>query len=460
MRTPIFTAALAVLGFALPVQAASDTDLAQIRTQLKQMQETYEQRIAALEERLLEAEKSANRVESAAQRPAASDTAPVATATARSANAFNPAIYAVLQGAYSWQSQNPDHYVINGFVPSGDLFPGKRGFSLAESELGFSATVFDKLYANLILALAPDNEVEVEEAYAVFMGLAGGVTPKFGRFLSSVGYLNDQHQHSWDFYDAPLPYQAFFGGQFRSDGMQLKWVAPSDTFIELGAEVGDGASFPGNDRRNSNGIGSFALYAHLGGDVGVSHSWRAGASYLGLKPKDREYLQIDNSGLDSLLGFSGRSQLAIADFVWKYAPNGNPQETHFKLQGEYFWRKESGDLTYDLDGALALTSSGNYSSRQRGWYLQGVYQFMPQWRVGLRYDQLNPGRVDYESNAIFLDSSGFAPKRYAAMIDYTMSEYGRFRLQFQQAKVRPEIDDNQVFLQYILTMGAHGAHKY
>lgn len=61
MRTPIFTAALAVLGFALPVQAASDTDLAQIRTQLKQMQETYEQRIAALEERLLEAEKSANR---------------------------------------------------------------------------------------------------------------------------------------------------------------------------------------------------------------------------------------------------------------------------------------------------------------------------------------------------------------------------------------------------------------
>ena len=144
----------------------------------------------------------------------------------------------------------------------------------------------------------------------------------------------------------------------------------------------------------------------------------------------------------------------------KYAPNGNAQNTHFKLQGEYFWRKESGDLTYDRDGALGLTNDSSYSSRQSGGYLQGVYQFMPQWRVGVRYDQLEPGSTDYGSNAAYLDSSGFNPKRYAAMVDYTTSEFGRFRLQVQQSKLQPDLTDNQVFLQYILTLGAHGAHKY
>lgn len=74
---------------------------------------------------------------------------------------------------------------------------------LAESELGFSTNVDDKIYANLILSLSPDNSVEVEEACGVLTALPGGLRPKFGRFLSSIGYLNDQHQHGWDFYDAP-----------------------------------------------------------------------------------------------------------------------------------------------------------------------------------------------------------------------------------------------------------------
>ena len=29
-----------------------------------------------------------------------------------------------------------------------------------------------------------------------------------------------------------------------------------------------------------------------------------------------------------------------------------------------------------------------YSSAQSGWYAQAVYQFMPAWRTGYRYDQL------------------------------------------------------------------------
>src|SRR5262245_29056979 len=270
-----------------------------IRDEIRQLKESYEARIQALESRLREAEARAAggavatfpavapapttaTVGSAAPALTPSDTAPPANAGAAAPtgiSAFNPAITAVLQGVYANLSQDPNQYAIHGFVPSGDIAPAKRGFSIAESEVGISAGVDDKIYGNLILSLAPDNSVEVEEAYGVLTAIPGGFTPKFGRFFSSIGYLNDQHQHVWDFYDAPLPYQAFLGGQFKSDGLQLKWVAPTDTFVELGVEAGDGASFPGTER-NRNGIGDVAVYAHLGGDVGASHSWRAGLSWL------------------------------------------------------------------------------------------------------------------------------------------------------------------------------------
>jgi hypothetical protein len=458
-----FALALAIVSSA---NAATDADLAEIRDQIRQLKESYEARIQALEQRLKEAEsKSA----AAPQPPVAQSTSPpVAVAPVASVasppstgglSAFNPAISAVLQGVYANLSQDPNQYAISGFVPSGDIAPAKRGFSIAESELGFSANVDDKVYANLIFSLAPDNTVEVEEAYGVLTAIPNGFAPKFGRFLSSIGYLNDQHQHVWDFFDAPLPYQAFLGGQFKSDGLQLKWIAPTDTFLELGGEIGDGSSFPGTDR-NKNGIGSGAAYIHAGGDIGTSNSWRAGLSYLQLRPNDRQYTQNDIAGNAAQIGFSGKSQLAIADFVWKWAPNGNAMNTNFKLQGEYFWRKETGDLTYDSDGALGLTSTSTYSSRQSGWYVDGVYQFMPYWRVGARYDRLSTGTVDYGANGIYLAQESFNPQRYSVMLDYTPSEFSRFRVQWQQSKIRPDVTDNQLFVQYILTLGAHGAHKF
>ena len=191
-----------------------------------------------------------------------------------------------------------------------------------------------------------------------------------------------------------------------------------------------------------------------------SNGWRAGLSYLRTRAQNRNYSQIDLSGNDAQVGFSGSSQLAVADFVWKYAPNGNARETNFKLQGEYMWRRESGDFTYDRDGALGLTNTSSYGARQSGWYVQGVYQFMPTWRVGARYDWLNPGNVNYGNNATYLANPTFHPERWSTMLDWTPSEFSRLRVQFQQARLAPGITDNEFFVQYILTLGAHGAHKF
>jgi hypothetical protein len=459
------------LVMAADVHAATDADLAEIRAQIRQLKESYEARIEALEQRLQAAEAKspvavAPSVGSPVASPVASVGSPAVPIVANAPavptggiSAFNPAISAVLQGTYANFSQDPNHYAIAGFAPSGDLVPAKRGLSIAESELNLSASVDDKFYGNLIFSLTPDNQVSVEEAYGLYTAAPYGIAPKFGRFLSSIGYLNDQHQHAWDFYDAPLVYQAFLGGQYQNNGLQVKWVAPTDVYLELGAEIGSGESFPGNSR-NKNGTGNGIVYAHAGDDVDASNSWRAGLSYLQTAAKDREYTQLDLAGNDAQLAFTGKSKVAIADFVWKWAPNGNAQERNFKLQGEYFWRRENGDLTYDSGGALGLPQTGGYRSDQNGFYVQGIWQFMPAWRVGVRYDWLNPGSVDYGSNGAYFGNTSFNPQRAAVMLDWTPSEFSRFRVQFQQAKLRPDFTDNEIFVQYILTLGAHGAHKF
>jgi hypothetical protein len=441
------------LAIAADAHAASDADLAEIREQIKQLKSSYEARINALEQKLNEAE-AAKKATPTAETPAAP-----ATRAASGGNAFNPAVSVVLQGVYANLRQDPENYRISGFPLSADVESPRRGFSLAESELTLAASVDDKFTGSLTFALTPENTVSVEEAYAVATAVPYGIVPKFGRFFSGIGYLNEQHQHVWDFYDAPLVYLAYLGGQYTNDGLQLKWGAPIDMFLEVGAEAGSGEGYPGTGR-NKNGIGNGTVYAHAGGDVGTDNSWRAGVSYLQTKAANRAYSQTDLEGNDARLDFSGRSKLAIADFVWKWAPNGNARERSFKLQGEYFWRREEGDLAYDADGALGLTQSGDYASNQRGYYLQGMYQFMPAWRIGLRYDELRPGGTSYGAKGVVLGDEGFNPRRGTVMVDWTPSEYSRFRLQYSQAKLVPGITDNQLFVQYILTLGAHGAHKY
>jgi hypothetical protein len=322
----------------------------------------------------------------------------------------------------------------------------------------------------LVAALTPENDVEVEEAYFQTLALGRGFTLKGGRFLSGIGYQNEIHQHAWDFQDAPLAYQAFLGGRLNDDGVQLKWLAPTELFLELGAELGRGRAFPSSEQ-SRNRAGAWTVFAHAGGDIGASTAWRAGLSYVGASPRDRTFEDVDSLGNLATQAFSGRSRLWIADFIVKWAPAGDARRTNVKLQGEYFHRTESGTLSYDDSAASALfgSLSDAFRSRQSGWYLQGVYQFLPRWRFGYRYDRLDFGTVE---NGIVANGLGPAaadfrllatahnPTRHSAMVDWSPTEFSRLRLQLASDKSRANATDHQVLLQYIFSLGAHGAHRF
>ncbi len=321
---------------------------------------------------------------------------------------FNPNISLIFDGRYASFQNNPQDYELPGFQLGGEAGLGEDGLSIGHSELIFSGNIDDKFYAVLTAALHSDDgetNIELEEAYIETLGLGNGLGVKIGRFYSAIGYLNEQHEHAWDFGDAPLIYRGLFGNQFRDDGMQVSWIAPTDLFIQTGAEA----------FRDD----AYTLFANFGGDIGDSHSWQIGISHL-------------SANIDATVktpGLTGDSQINAFDLVWKWAPNGNYKDRNFKLQFEYF---DSQETTYDVN--------------QSGWYLQSVYQFMPQWRVGLRYD-----RLDHEES--------ITPQRYSMMVDWSHSEYSRIRLQYNRDESYEQADD-QIFVQYTMSLGSHGAHTF
>lgn len=439
--------ALAVAAaLSLPHEAGAQTqdELRDLREQVKQ-----------LDKRVTDAEQAASQ---ASNRPAGE-------------NALNPAVSLILNGIYGNLSQDPANFRINGFVPTnGEVAPPKRGLSLGESELALAANIDQMFRGTGIFSISPDNEIEVEEAYIQTLALSYGFTIKAGRFFSSVGYQNQIHAHAWDFTDAPLANKVFLGNQLSEDGIQLKWVAPTVLYFDVGVEAGRGRKFPAgpDGGRSKNGLGSGNVFSHLGGDFGTGTAWQAGLSYLATSPQDRAYDDVDSTGTPVTNSFTGKSTLWALDGILKWAPNFNPTETYFKLQGEYFRRRENGDLAFDTAAATAGgPQRGSYASAQSGWYLQGVYQFIPMWRVGYRYDRLNAGTANIgliDSGALtaadFPILAAYNPTRHTVMVDWSPSEFSRVRLQAAQDKSRSDATDNQVFLQYIVSLGAHGAHKF
>ncbi len=434
----------ALLGNPLNALATSGTDTQTVSEQIQQLKQSN----ADLEQRLRQVENID------AQTSARSNAAP------SSANSFNPAVALILSGTYEQFRQDPA-IPATGFAMNPNDTGYIHGFSLQESELSLSADI-DPLFSGVgTFSLAPEGGISVENAFVQTGALGYGLNLKFGRFFSGLGYLNEQHSHVWDFVDQPLVYRVLWGNQYTDDGIQLKWLAPTDMFIEIGGELSRGLNYPGTDQ-NKNGAGAGVLFAHIGDDIGIEQSWRAGVSLLETRRVDAVSDNVPDvpgtpGGVSN--SFTGDSRTAGLDFVWKYSPNGNIRERYLKVQSEYFRQYQNGTLTYDITSS---NIPGAYSNTQSGWYLQSVYQFMPNWRTGLRYDRLDPGTasVGASISGDVVSDYAFSPSRLTWMADYNPSEFSRIRLQLAHDESRQGLTDNQVFVQYIMSLGAHGAHQY
>jgi hypothetical protein len=58
------------------------------------------------------------------------------------------------------------------------------------------------------------------------------------------------------------------------------------------------------------------------------------------------------------------------------------------------------------------------------------------------------------------DDEGHRPSRWSLMLDWSPSEFSRLRAQYNRDDSRPDATDHQWTLQYIMSLGAHGAHPF
>ena len=456
--------------FAVPALAASDADVQEIKAEIREMKRIYEDRIAELEAKLARLEKAQGKTRDKARKKAAR-LASATPATGRRdvfGSSFNPAISVVFNGRY--QDFSSEEGEIAGFSVGEEGQRGDEGFSVDHTELNFSANVDDKFFGNVNAALVEhggETEVELEEAYVQTLpdaGLPDGLSIKAGRAFWTLGYLNEHHAHVDDFADRPLPYRVFLDEAFNDDGVEASYVLPTELYAEVGVGAFRGDDFPFAEG-DGEGVGTWSAFARIGGDIGDNQSWRIGGYVLsgeaegdgeGEDENDEDghghgdENNEDSHGHGDEVPFVGDVNLYFADLRYTWMPTGNAREQEVILQAEYFRRDQDGDYMFD-------EGSHEFDDDSGGWYVQGVYRFHPQWRIGARYSRLEaPGDL----GGTDLDPDGHDPEAYAVMMDWTNSEFSRVRVQYNREELARGQDDDQIILQYIMAIGAHAAHKY
>ena len=487
----------------------------ELAAEIQAIKQEYEARIQALEGQL-------EAMTTAPARPAQPMVSPMGRKTATTDNVFNPAIGLVLDARFSTHSADEDFHPAGFQVGHGSERP-PEGLALGHPEVAVSGNVDDKFFGAATIAIdahpGESVELEVEEMYIQTLpgaGLPDGARIKGGRALWTFGYLNEIHLHADDFSDRPLPYRAFLHEAFNDDGLELSYVLPTDIYAEVGGGLFRGADFP--FANSENGTGAWSAYARMGGDIGNA-AWRIGAYMLTGEAHHRssgahvhgpeeaahedehghedEHAEDDDhdadddhahdddhdaddhahdddhdaheddhaDALDNVDAFvdgefSGDATMYAVDARITWAPTGNPREQELILQGEVFWRVEDG--MYSLPGEHDTPQFSDSTSM--GYYVQGVYKLNRNFRVGARYARLDPPDSDF----LELDHGAEA---FAVMADWTNSEFSRIRLQYNREEVEKFVhghepssvfveQDDQILLQYIMSLGAHAAHTF
>ena len=298
-------------------------------------------------------------------------------------------------------------------------FNKNRGFNFNYAELALHSTVGPYFDADAIFHLHPD-EFEIEEAYITSRSLPDGLRAKMGKFRSEFGRINAIHQHAWSFTSQPLVYEALLGSEGINDaGVQLQWVAPTDTYLMAGVEAMQGTndvSF-GDTEANNLYIG----YLKSSVDIGDTTTLLGGLSLAHGKNETKNNTDIYGADLTLKTALDSYSSIA-----W---------------QSELLYR----DMKEDAG-----------SSKQAGFYTQLFYRYDQNWAGGVRY-----GRLFKNS-----DTQPDDLDRYTAVLEYKPFEFTKFRLQYTYDRSQAfgtndqRKNSSELLLGFTIEAGAHGAHAF
>jgi hypothetical protein len=400
-----------------------------------------------------------------------------------SGSAFNPSVSVIPDGVYYNDSRDGAVGEImdeadgfgaghsHGEEEGGHSHGGttERGFSLREAELTFSGAV-DPYFDVWAIFAVGGGEIEVEEGYFQTRRFLPGLQLRAGKFYSGFGYVNKQHPHQWDFVDGALPYALLLGGSINDTGVQLTWLPNLPFYAQLGVEA-----LQGENERFSAQLGAeespffdekagprlFTGWFKVSPSLGYSHAVQLGASYA-LSRRHQELVAHEDGDEEEGRGhvdeaFQGDGQVLGLDLVWRYDSPRQYGKGDFSVQAEYLRRVT--DLS--LVGAGEEAAGGEArKATQDGFYAQAVYGFASRFTLGLRCDVAGmTNRIEGGEETESFDDS----RRFSANLTFNPTEFSRFRVQYTRGDVamggaREKYDE--VYVQFQMSLGAHGAHRF
>ncbi|KOR30857.1 hypothetical protein TI04_03820 [Achromatium sp. WMS2] len=474
------------------VYAASDVDA--LRAEIQRMRELYEKRLVEMEHRLREAEiRATEQAKPASELAVTTPSLPKNSSDSVNAgNAFNPQISVILDGNYYHDNKDGKGTELLGEADgishahgAGDDHHGhthggaEQGFNFRSAEIALSASVDAYFDATALLAIESDGSLELEEAWFQTRSLPYGLKIKAGKFLSDIGYMNNQHPHTWDFTDQNLAYLNLLGGHgLRDTGVQITWLPNWRYYTLFGLEVFQGeqeklgalaeidepleAELEGLGLSHANlalsdekhGPRLYTAFIKYAPELGYSHALQLGLWGAWADQHQEIHGEVGGGNLHTL---EGNAWMWGLDAVYKYDAGGAYGQGNFKLQGEYLWQRKDLDLKY-------RQTAGPLDERiftEDGFYLQGLYGFAPRWQIGLRYDMVGlTNKLESNGNRVRdWDSS----RRWTAGLTWSLTEFSQLRLQYSKADISINGQSNNVdyvYLQYLMSLGSHGAHKF
>ncbi len=410
---------LALFSFFATVSLMAESEIDTLKTQLQEQQTTTQlllKKVNDLEKK--DAQKDKESLESAFLQN---------TSASFSQNAYLPDIALILNmSAVGRDVSNTPYeaFAIPGFIDAGDAelpFNKDRGFNLNYAEVAMHSVV-DPYFEVYSIFHLKRTEFEIGEAYVLTTSLPEGLRIKAGKFKSSFGRINKKHQHAWNFDEQPIVYKALFGPDAISDaGIQLQWVAPTDTYTMVGVEAMQGTNERSFGDMEANNL--YIAYVKSSLDITDDLSVLGGVSLAHGKTATKE--QSNVYGVDLTL----REQLgSYSALIW---------------QSEFLQRnKGTGE-------------------KQSGLYTEVVYQYNKNYSGGVRYEKITKNQTDLSAYS-GIDTDNL--QKYTAMLQYKPFAFSRLRLEYSYDATKiidgQRTDINTVMLSLNIAAGAHGAHAY
>jgi hypothetical protein len=260
--------------------------------------------------------------------------------------------------------------------------------------------------------------------------------------------------------DQALPYEALLRGSLNETGVQLTWLPNLPFYAQLGVEAlqGENEGFSAQLGPEASpffdekpGPRLFSGFLKVSPNAGYGHALQFGLSYA----YSRRHQETDGEEAAVL---QGHGELLGFDLVWKYDSAAAYGRKDFTLQAEYLRRVR--DLELIASGETPQEPGMPTVYTQDGLYAQAVYGFAARWTLGLRWDTIGlTNRIQRGGETLSLEDS----TRFSANLTFNPTEFSRLRAQYDHGALRVEgIKEtyNQFFVQFQMSLGAHGAHRF